>query len=293
MRRFSQRMFDDHVDSIARRTYRGRVGEVGATRLYTSRDSDCLLGYRDHEDFDRATDLGPLDGALPREHVRRIEELRAHLDRRRATIDATDCRRRSVAFWLGQLADLPPLRLAAGGDGVHEEPVADAARGQHGFALERGTTEQLRGWAASRNVEPGDGLLAALFALVARYGGARDVCIETAPPAATSRRPLPIRVRLPDDVGFEGAVMRVREQCDLAASHAEGLDDEAGRQLGRRGRPFDIVFTEAGEKAVPASAAVALSWTYKERDGGIELVIDHDAAAFAPPLVARMLTHYR
>ncbi len=34
----SQRMFDDHVNSIARRTYRGRVGEVGATRLYTSRD---------------------------------------------------------------------------------------------------------------------------------------------------------------------------------------------------------------------------------------------------------------
>ncbi len=79
--------------------------------------------------------------------------------------------------------------------------------------------------------------------------------------------------------------MRVREQCDLAASHAEGLDDDAGRRLGRGGRPFDVAFTEAGEGATPA--AVALSWTYQERDGGIDIVIDH-AAAFAPRLVARM-----
>lgn len=287
----SQRMFDDHVDSIARRTYRGTVAEAGATRLYTSRDLDRLPGYRNHEDFDRATDLGPLDGALPPERVRRIRELRAHLDRRRAAIDTTD-RRRSVAFWLGQLADLAPLRLAAGGDGVQEEPVADA-RGQHRFAVARGTTEQLRGWAASRNVEPRDGLLAALFALLARYGGSRDVCIETVLPAATSCRPLPIRVRLPDDVGFEDGVMRVREQCDLAASHAEGLDDEelAAYQLGRGGRPFDVGFAEAGEGAVPATG-VALSWTYRERDGGIDIVIDH-AARFAPRFVARMSTHYR
>jgi amino acid adenylation domain-containing protein len=228
-----------------------------------------------------------------------------------------------LAFWRAELAGAPPA-IDLPFDRPRP-PVREGRGARHVSVLPAGTAERLAALGRAEGATPFMTLLAACGALLGRHSGAEGVVVGTPVAGRTQEElegligffvnTLAVRVDLGGDPTFAELVARVRGRLLGAYAHQDVPFDrvvEALRAPRDPGRTpvFQVMFVLQGAADAAPAAAEAAGWTpeatstgtakfdlsfaFAERpDGGVEFVLDYDAALFDPPTMERMAGHLR
>jgi amino acid adenylation domain-containing protein/thioester reductase-like protein len=299
-----QSIFEEYLDRIVHGAYTSERVSMGDTRPYSLKDLGKLEEYRDHADFDRATDFGILDGLLPKDQLVLIAALRERRLRDAPTIPpASAARERQFSYWKRRLADLPSLRLPT----RRAPPAISGDRARFSFTLREQATEPLKALARAQSAPEHAVLLAVFYALLARYTGLHDLCVGSAirrpdqnpigAPAGAFSNVVALRANVSGQPTCAQLVSHVRQICAEAGEHADLPFEEVLRALRpqARGRLFDVSFQShrgAIPETAPATSSVDQAWTLCESGGRFEGLIEYDSGLFDETTVVRLATHY-
>jgi amino acid adenylation domain-containing protein len=225
---------------------------------------------------------------------------------------------RQLAFWRQQLSGVAVLDLPTD----RPRPVLPlAASGQRTVLVPPGLTRQLRSFSRGRGCTPFMALLAAFQALLHRYTGQEDVAVGS--PVANRNRGevepligffinmLVLRTDLAGDPSFEELVERVRRIAIDAYAHQdlpfEKLVEELRPDRDLRRTPlfqvsFQLLNVPTASLDLPGlaprplelgarSAKFDLDLALREREEGLDGLLDYDADLFDPATMERLLSH--
>lgn len=299
-----QAIFEEHLDQIVEGRYKTELISMANTRPYSLRDLAKLQDYCNHADFDRATDLGVLDGLLPEDQLALIADLR----KRRHSTQAMPVRptrwEQHLSYWKQRLSNVPGLQLPTRRE---RSPVVSGMGKQYSFRLGESLAEQVKAFAQTQRAPEGAVLLAAFYALLARYTGLRDLCVGSVIGQGEAQHPgiaesrvsniVPLRADLSGRPSCAELLFQVRKLCEQARQHAnvpfEGLRSALPLQAGFR--LFEVSFQthETTVAETPATASnVQQAWMLWQSGEHFDGIIEYDPALFDEPMVVRLASHY-
>jgi len=296
-------IFEEHLDRIVCGAYKTEPVAMAETRPYSLRDLARLGEYHNHPDFERATDFGALDGLLPRDQLALIADLREDRPHPAAPLTVRpEGRERCLAYWKQKLRDVPNLQLPSC---RKPSKVAGRERMRLAFTISKELTALVRAFANTYNVPEFAVLLAAFYALLARYTGLRDLCVGCfigdieAQPSGTAEssisRIVALRTELSSRSTCDQLIGQLTQGWEEARKYSHIPFAELGSALRPGGRLFDISF-QAHSSAIPETSPmtpnVDQAWMLWQNAGRFEGIIEYDFALFEESMVARSVRHY-
>ena len=295
-------IFEEHLDQIVRGAFRAEPIAIADTRQYSLRDLAQLRDYRNHPDFDRATDFGVLDGLLPRDQLALIADLQGDSRRTAPLTVRSEGREQCLVYWKQKLRDVPNLQLPS--CRMHSK-AAGSGRKRLSLRIGEDLSGLVKAFAQTHRVPEFAVLLAAFYSLLARYTHVRDICVGSlarnteSPPPRTAEfsisRIVALRTELSSRSTCDQLIGQLVQAWDEARKYSNIPFEELRSALRPGGRLFDVSFQADSSTITQTSTMtrnVDQAWMLWQNAGHFDGFIEFDCALFEESMIARSVKHY-